>query len=764
MEKSVIFRDRQELQSADLNNVQDFARASLDHIVKDAIESNKGYTGFSASKTAAAEVTLTAGRLYAGGEVYDSPDDVVLDLFNLLPLVTRKRVAIVAWGQSVDTDVQPRDFLIDAQLGTTEPQSVAMENDRHCEVSTVAGTESPDPSYPTTDANVTVIAYVVLDTTGVVSIERWTATELPNLSLVADRVTLLELWRGQISGQVDTLRTDLSALADRMKTLALKSDLVDLTGQLEDLRKKVYEPAAYIYYGTDHFLDKTGTNEDAQGYDAVVDEGIRFPGAGTATGALALLNPNDVYVTQSSNFVLPKYAPAVRMDLTGYSSETRMAVYSYETTDVVTLYRARERRRYGGSMTVCTNGAWWRSGSYDSVTNTFRINGETWEVAAGDVARASINHQMIRVTQFWTDTYEEPYLDSVTTTHNISGQQVAQTFLNSQDGWLTQVGLYFSRKADAGDVSVVVCETAFGMPDLKRAIALTTVSVGSIQTGAISGGAGLPSLVETKVSLPPTYLKAGRRYAIVLITAGDHYVAMSDSDNAVVQGTFFTSTDGAFFAGNLVEDMKLRLYFAKFERPRLSVEFSPLQLAGGILDIDILNEGITPPACRTDFEVQINGAWVPFAAYPSGPNLTGLPALLPLRATLTGTTDLMPGFGIGAAKSQTAVTRPKTAFTWIGTTRNLGSASSSIKVAVDLQAFDDAKHDCTVALMTGAALDTEEAADVVEDVTLLDGTIRRTVTINPAAAIDTYAIKIVGSATSAAELFHVAELIEYSQA
>ena len=63
-----------------------------------------------------------------------------------------------------------------------------------------------------------------------------------------------------------------------------------------------------------------------------------------------------------------------------------MAQYTYETTEVVTLYRARERRRYGGSMTVCTNGAWWQSGQYDSVTNTFRINGETWEVAAADVA------------------------------------------------------------------------------------------------------------------------------------------------------------------------------------------------------------------------------------------------------------------------------------------------------------------------------------------------------------------------------------------
>ena len=67
MESTVLFRDRQELQSADLNNAQDFARASIDHVVKDTIDGGKCYVGFTASKTAAAEVTLTAGRLYAGG-------------------------------------------------------------------------------------------------------------------------------------------------------------------------------------------------------------------------------------------------------------------------------------------------------------------------------------------------------------------------------------------------------------------------------------------------------------------------------------------------------------------------------------------------------------------------------------------------------------------------------------------------------------------------------------------------------------------------
>jgi hypothetical protein len=227
-----------------------------------------------------------------------------------------------------------------------------------------------------------------------------------------------------------------------------------------------------------------------------------------------------------------------------------------------------------------------------------------------------------------------------------------------------------------------------------------------------------------------------------------------------VQGTFFVSTDGAFFAGNLVDDLKMRLYFAKFERSRLSVELSPLQLAGGILDLDILNEGITPPACRTDFEVQVNGAWIPLDGAPNGPNLSGLPAILPLRVTLTGTTDLMPGFGL--SNSQAIVSRSKTAFTWVGETRTLGSPTTSIKIITDLQAFDETKHDCSVTLLTGADLSGSETADVVEDVLLANGAIRRTSVFN-LTAVSTYAVRIVGSTTGAAEQFLVAELIEFAQ-
>ena len=759
MEHSVIFRDRQELQSADLNNMQDFTRASIDHVVKDAIDGGKAYSGFTASKTAATEITLSAGRLYAGGEVYARDENVVIDLFNLLPLVTKKRVAIVAFGQWVDTDVQPRDFLIDAQTGTTEPQSVAMENMRRAELSAVAGTESPDPAWPPTDANVVVICYALLDTSGIVSIEQWPATQLPNLRLVSNRTTALEIWRGQISGQVDTLKTDLAALADRLKLYALRSELKDVMVELEKLRERVFQPSAYIFYGSNHFLDLVGSQTGFAGFDAIVAEGIRFPSAGSNSSGLALLNPNNPYVTLNNGFVLPKYAHGLRMNLAGYNGETRMAQFSFETTTITQLTRSRERRRYGSSKTVCTNSTWWRQGSYDPVTGIFRISGESWEVAAADRANAAINHKFIRVTQFWLDTYEEPYWDAVKSTATLNGQQIAQTFLNSQDGWLSQIGLFFSRKATTGDVNILVCETAYGMPDLGRVISRTVLPAASIQIGGTAQNAALPALVETTVPVVPTYLKSGQRYAIVLVTTGDHYVAMTNTDNGVVQGTFFVSTDGAFFAGNLVSDMKMKLYFAKFDAPRVVVELTALQLAGGILDIDVLNEGITPPACRTDFEVQVNGAWVPLDAPPNGPSLSGLPAILPLRAVLTGTSDLMPGFGLTA--SQAVVSRNKTAFTWVGTKRTLGSPTTSVKVIIDLQGYDEAKHDCTVTLLTGSTLAGTETADVVEDQIQSDGTLRRTCVFNMTSQTQ-YAVRIAGATTMAAETFHVAEMIEYA--
>src|SRR3954464_14667089 len=105
--------------------MQIFARDSIDHIVNDAVvNASPAYWGFGVTKTAATQVTIAPGRYYSGiGSIYPIGINTVLDLFNNLPLVTQKYVAIVTWGTDVQLDVQPRDFEIDATTGVTEPQS-----------------------------------------------------------------------------------------------------------------------------------------------------------------------------------------------------------------------------------------------------------------------------------------------------------------------------------------------------------------------------------------------------------------------------------------------------------------------------------------------------------------------------------------------------------------------------------------------------------------------------------------------------------------
>jgi hypothetical protein len=130
VEKQVIFRDRQEAQAGDFNNAQDFARQSLDHIVRDGIVAEKAFAGFLVTQKSATEIEIAPGRLYRQGAVFEREDAPVRDLFSFLPVAVKRIVTVVGWGQEIETDVQPRDFLVDAETRLTEPAAVAMERRR----------------------------------------------------------------------------------------------------------------------------------------------------------------------------------------------------------------------------------------------------------------------------------------------------------------------------------------------------------------------------------------------------------------------------------------------------------------------------------------------------------------------------------------------------------------------------------------------------------------------------------------------------------
>jgi len=167
MEKRVIHRDRQEVQAVDFNNIGEFAKTAIDHVVKDGIQDAKGWTEFQVIESGTAEITVEPGRIYNAGAVYVVETDTVFDLLSNLPAVNKKWVAVVAWGSEADVDTQPRDFLIDATTGATEPAAVAMQRLRKANIATVVGIEAPQPAKPAIDSgNVIIAIATALATTG----------------------------------------------------------------------------------------------------------------------------------------------------------------------------------------------------------------------------------------------------------------------------------------------------------------------------------------------------------------------------------------------------------------------------------------------------------------------------------------------------------------------------------------------------------------------------------------------------------------------
>lgn len=746
MERQVIFRDRQELQSADLNNIETFADEAIGHVVTDAITGERQIVGLVVSQKSATEIEVAPGRLWDGtaGKIYRIDQAQTISVFSWLPLVDQRYLAISVIGQEQELDIEPRDFLVDLQSGQTQPEAVAMERKRVAVVNVEAGVESPTPQRPASPTGYTLIAYVLLGTGGIVEVQTGEVPTLARAFETHQQVKALKGWKDQAEPRIATLASDVAGLAESLKGVADRGMIRELAADMARLKEFMNLPDTFSAYGADYLLDEDESDTQHPDYYARAEEGMRFPWAAQEEAAISLFNPYETAVKVSGNFALPAHSDVARLVTTGYAGELAISQYQYQTHQIQEGSVSRERLRYGPTRTICTNSQEWRTGRYDPATNIFRASsGETWAVAPEDVAHLNEPHYLMRQTQCWIDSYDEPYWYVDTTDHTLNGAQIAQTLLNSQNGWLTKLGLQFTRKAADGVVYVHICETEHGLPNLQRCVGSASIAPADIKA--------YPE--ETRIALPrPVYLEAGKRYALVITTAGDHRLAIVAGEN-YTQGTLFYSLDGDYFQGDFTKDLMMSLYFAAFANPRTVVELAPLSLAGGIADIDILTEAFVPPSTELVFEYQKDGVWHPVAQTDNSP-LMGLPALVHFRAVFIGSTDLMPGLGLGV--SRTLVGRQATTFRHISTARTTPAPSSNIDVQLRLEYFDDAKHDITCALLIDAATVAPASVTIQDE----PGGVRHIFHFAPGTPTSEYRIQVEGSATSALDVFHVAHRID----
>ena len=716
MEKQVIFRDRQELQSADLNAIGQHAGDAIAHLVLDAVSGALKFTGGAVSAKSATEVDVAALRFYNGGKVYASEQTETLNLFQYLPLVAKKCVAVVVWGEVIDTDVQPRDFLVDLTTGATEPQAVAMARLCKANVNLQPGNESADPQPPVLQTGTLAIALVYLTPGGVERIELQDASRLPTLQGHEQRLFEHEAWRTQAEPRISSIATDLAGLAKKTMSLVGRDTVVELANDVARLKAKVNLPTAYASYESDYYGNTDKTDAAGVGYSAAIKNGLLFPTAGQASVGLALFNPYDAGIKRSAeDLVLPAYTDRARIQTTGYSGDISASQYQVQSQTIREYTATVWDYTYGWNYNYY-NG-WWNSRYW----NYYGYNWGWYGYYGYRVARQETRYE----------------LQTVTTSYN--GAIIGQTFLVSNAMWLTKVGLQFTQIGASGDVMVAVCETEGGKPDLLKTLTRVTVARGDLKK--------YPE--ETATPVPPVLLEAGKRYALVLITQGDHRLA-TVSGNDYTQGTLFFGTDGDYFTGDLTKDLMFTLYAAQFAQPRVEVVLQSVSLAGGISDINIAAPQIVPDGCELRYEIQVGGKWYPLG--DAAMRLSTLPDIVPLRLVLLGTSDLAPAFRL--APNAITGSRAATSLAHWSTLRTLAAPSSSITVQVVVAQWDAAHHTLACEIKSGATTYTP-ATTVVRDEP--DGQAKRiTFTFTPP-AISTYAIKLTGARSAASAPFVVVE-------
>lgn len=756
MDRKVIFRDYQEQVATDHNNLQDYVQKSLDNIVADGISAVRKYSGLMVTKTGQVEVTIGAGRVYDGGGVYARRSVLTQSLATYVAAAAKRIVTVSAYGQEVETDVETRDYLTDVDTGTVEPRAVSMTRSRDAQLVFTAGAEAADPVPAAIPATHVVVANIVLDTTQIVSIDMLEQNAVVSTDALDIRTDMLEAFRSIIEPRVSSLASDLADLANKINSLGEQSEIFKVMEDLARVKESLRYPADASGYGADFFLDDTDSdwqNASLLAYDAKIEEGIRFADANANQFEIQLFSANDPNASKVGGYLMPKYNSVLKIQTGSYTSELGIAQYGYQVHNMKQGYMSRSRLRYGGGLSVCTNGNQYNyPGEAPSSTTLYDFHTTGFQTTYVD-GRDPYNffHYNERTDTYWFDTWEEPFMYSVTTDLSITGAQVAQTFLVSNDMIATQVGFYITAKGANEDIHIVLCEVTAGMPDLDKVILKTTYA----QAGIVNGW--------NISSIQPTPLTKGKRYAFVFISNANHKIGMT-SGQAYLDGTFFYSTDGIYYQGDLTKDMMIQVYGAQFTSAQVAIEFAPINLDGGFRTVDILTEQWVPASCQLVYEMRPNGTgeWQPLIRDNAGV-LGAAPPLAQFRARFIGTTDMMPILHLTG--SRVKVYRPKLAFKHVSlplTVPALGNVSGNVVATILLEGFNTTPHTHTASLRVGSTdVPAASVVTVLKDATA--GRYEKKFVFNAPAGTTSFRLVQQGTTNSPQTTFHVAQRVYYTK-
>ncbi len=752
MRKRIVFRDNMEALAADENSLQGYVQEYGDNLVVDFLQASgeRGYAGLKVTRKSSTVVTVATGRYYDGsGRMFGLDGAVDIDVTAYLPSVSPRILAVVCYGQTVDASSVVRDF-IDPATEEAVPQQVYLESRRQVSITVIAGTEAGSPVNPTISSTYLGIAYVRLTTTGVAaqsSITQIISNEIQALDDAFTRVESLESWKKSLVSTVTALRSDIADIAKQIKGAASTTAITTIAKEVARIREQIGLPDTYSVAHSDAYLTTDESAITWPTYLAKVDEGIRFADANADEQTIALLSSIDSAVTVSAGgLMLPKYTEQISLSIGDQAKERdgELPISQYQTATISgsVLALSRLRQRYGEEYVVCTNSRYWQTGEYDAVSGTLKKDGETWEVD-GDT---SVDHVSVRTTRFFEDGWADAYWKYGATEKSITGKCLAQTRLATATRWVVGYDLWFSQVAAAGDVTLLVTGVTDGKPDFDYIYSHVTLPVGSL----VEGG-------WTRFPLEPFVMLKGYRYAIVVVTAGAHWL-MNSNTNDYTQGTLFTFVDGDFAIALADKDLCFQEVAAKFSSTTTTVDLQPWNLDGGITGVDVLAPCWRSSAATLAWQFKTNNKWHTVGKISGTTPFVGLPALVQARLTMTHTQDIAPGIRLDT--SRVRLTRPRTTGVFVSTPWTVPTGATSVSMTILLSSYDPTYHTITPRLLTGTNSSVPIDASSVSTKARSDGLTVMTVVWAGLNNINAYRWEFAFTTTSALKPFVIEEVVD----
>lgn len=672
------FADAEIAEAADLEAIGQAARAGDEAIAGGVIGYPHHWADISVSRLSGVELACNPGTLWIDERVYELRESVKINLQQYLPLVfgDQRYVAILARGVA-ETLSEQRFVEIDAETEETVILPVPKRDVRRVEFVIQQGLAGPTPTRPTIAADQCCLAFVSLSSSGVGDIEMGQEWRAKTLYEVEGRVTELEGDVRDTTEATRTIRTDMSSLADRINE-APRPELIrqfarDIAAANRDGKLKESTRAYWFDYG----LVRDDWDVTSANWLARIDEGVRFQAASERDSQLALYDPASASLRVYDNLLMPAWTEVTRIANEAFDEIEYIGSLARTQVDAVLREIARQRVTFGASFWVCENNAQWANflNVDRQVGERFQRAGETFEIASV-VNNQWMGHRQYTIRQVQIEDWTDTYWDYVTTNYGLNGSAFSQSWLQSQPGVLTSIEIYFARVGTDAPVDLVLVEcNSASAPDVTRAIVRVRKEPGELQLG------------WNKFAIRPSLLDAGKRYAWVVVTLGNHALGQS-TGNKFSLGTRFQSSDGGWQQGSLDRDFMFRANFAQFAGPRVEIEFAPLTLENGMSEIGLLYASWAPGGTAITWRIRPTDA-SDWTALDSGDAavLMGLPPSVRLQAVFIGTPDLMPAIVLDA-NARGLTRRLRNDLRAVAKMRQLGYASSVVETQTTLDHFD----------------------------------------------------------------------------